>query len=1081
MFLLVKKQKDAELHYFENEKSEESQGFVNLADCINIFPDGKPKQGIFILLTQSRAWKLQAVGDDADAVRAQWIKHLEGWLNEHRPGFKKLKKMGFDKPTVVASPPPVQKRSSVTAITADSQSAASTSTLSSSPSETTLEVPEDKEMLLKAEYGLSSIQASALNYRRLELQIKIAIDSLSSSAGNAELLQRVKELEEEREEKRSATAMREFQLSEVEREYAIMADKSRADFQRLLKRVSEFQVKLLKPGFEKVQNVFETVSEGDEPDISRTEVLELLAHFDTILPPVEKALHLSTTLLQKDRADVLNRVTALEAEIKSLQDAAEEIDEKKQQVSQAAERLQTISAQIKQVAEVFPTVPFEKPDEAVGWLKSDQPGDEELSLAIKATTEALAESDEQQGPNENLKLMQMEKIGANSPNIVLNEDGSIKMATVDALFSLLINGEGRIKHPEFENAILYGFPSFAQPMDLLEKVVLCFCSTLPPNFAGSRQRAEAIIEMNRKRLLNLVNRWILFHDHHFRERSFSKFFAEFIVTVELSGLKEEAQKLRSKMDSNLFPYMGEYEKPIVPADLTSFQLLDLAPVEVARQITRIDAALFEVIETRDFLETAWTSKNPNVAQSVKAITRHFNRMSQWVASEILQEEDVRRRALVLEFFIMTAEACLQINNFNGLLQIIGALSKTEIHRLKNTWDLVAKEKMKLMDAHREMLQSNCALLRQRYAAAKPPCLPYLGTYLTDLVMIGEQKTRVGDKINYRKLQLQEKCLSALVRRTEEGIKFPFKEIREIRSYVMDDSRLFADDNLLMARSQELEPRSAEGGTAKLVKGKSVSALVRGESRKVVRKPGVGGTDRHTVQLGGSGGGGGSARGSSTSGSGSPLRSTSSTMMSSPATERVPPPSMPPQQVNSADTGSASVGSPRSSDGASAAIPSAGATFRTMRSGMRASSPAGQISPLSPVSSSPMIGKRSTSTASGTLRSPAGSGSGSMEASPPEAGSPRAGGAGRARPIPAPRPDGSKSPIQSRRNLPPGEGAGASSPAVRNKALPLPPSESEDSPEESSEEIEVAAGTSRAVGYALDREHRKSGAFVPNDD
>jgi hypothetical protein len=83
---------------------------------------------------------------------------------------------------------------------------------------------------------------------------------------------------------------------------------------------------------------------------------------------------------------------------------------------------------------------------------------------------------------------------------------------------------------------------------------------------------------------------------------------DFIVTVELSGLKEEAHKLRDKVSSNIFPFTGEYAPSILPADLSSFHLLDLAPVELARQMTRLDAALFEVIETRDFLETAWTSK-----------------------------------------------------------------------------------------------------------------------------------------------------------------------------------------------------------------------------------------------------------------------------------------------------------------------------------------------------------------------------------------------------------------------------------------------------------------------------------------
>ncbi len=1009
---------------------------------INLFPEGKPKQGIFIVLTQSRAWKLQAIGDEPDTARGQWMKALESWLNDNRPGFKKLKKMGFEKPTVVQGLAPMAmiKRASMNDVApqhdpeSQSSSPPPASPAAAAPLSSSAPDVDDK----REQYGVGTMKATALNYRRLELQIKVAQDSVSTSAGNAELLARLRKLEEEREEKRAAAALREFQLSELEREYAAAANTSRSDFQELLKRVSDFHAKLLKPGFEKIQAIYESLQEGDEPELSRQESFELLSHFDAMLPPVEAALRMSTTLLQKDKAGMLQRVAALEAENKALQESLDELEQKKVQVQQSSEHLREICSQTKHTAEVFPTVTLSK-EHAVEWLKIAHDDTDPLMQAIIATAATVDARDDLVG-DESVKLMLMEKMGDN-PAVLLAEDGSIKAATVDALFSMLINGEGRIKHPEFEDAILYGFPSFAQPMDLLEKLVLCFCSTVPPNYEGARQRAEAIVEMNRKRLLSLMNKWMLYHEDHFREKNFSRFLQDFIVTVELSGLKDEAQKLRDKVNSNIFPFTGEYAQSILPPDLSNFHLLDLTPVEVARQMTRLDAALFEVIETRDFLETAWTSKNPNVATSVKAITKQFNRMSQWVASMILREEDLRRRSAVIEFFIMTAETCLQLNNFNGLLQIIGSLSKTEIHRLTNSWELVAKEKMKLFEAHRELLQSNCSLLRQRYAAAKPPCLPYLGTYLTDLVMIGEQKTRIGDKVNYRKLQLQERSLSALVRRNEEGIKFPFREVKEIRSLITDDSRLFKTDDELMKRSLELEPRAAEGGTAKISKTKSVSSLIRNDSKARVVRKGVGNADRGTLQL--------------PSPSPSTLRKTEESPMPSPTSnpnnlgrkpsstvlnhtssgtlpsavvpggaERGPPPPLPPLTREGP-------ASPR--DKAGSPVPSMPmspneASFRTVRSGMRASSPAGTVTSAAVAAAgSPMIGKRMAGSGSGrgsageggVLSSSPESGSGSLITSPKMMG--------KVPPQAAPRRDLSKAPGP----------VGAKSPAPR-KALPKPP-------------------------------------------
>merc|ERR1711916_175617 len=157
------RQKEHELHYYDSEKSDESGGFINLLDVINIFPDGKAKQGSFVIVTQSRSWKLQAIGDDPDAERAKWLKALENWLNENRKGFKKLKKMGFDKPTTVS----VGKRGSInTAMNAgsgDLDKAAVTSTRSEPDEQDRFEV-----------WGMTKLKATALDFRRLELQIKIA-------------------------------------------------------------------------------------------------------------------------------------------------------------------------------------------------------------------------------------------------------------------------------------------------------------------------------------------------------------------------------------------------------------------------------------------------------------------------------------------------------------------------------------------------------------------------------------------------------------------------------------------------------------------------------------------------------------------------------------------------------------------------------------------------------------------------------------------------------------------------------------------------------------------------------------------
>jgi hypothetical protein len=53
-----------------------------------------------------------------------------------------------------------------------------------------------------------------------------------------------------------------------------------------------------------------------------------------------------------------------------------------------------------------------------------------------------------------------------------------------------------------------------------------------------------------------------------------------------------------------------------------------------------------------------------------------------VIGVILREEDQHRRTQIVSNFIRVAENLLELQNFNGVMQIIASLSKTEVVRLK---------------------------------------------------------------------------------------------------------------------------------------------------------------------------------------------------------------------------------------------------------------------------------------------------------------------------------------------------------------------------------------------------------------
>jgi hypothetical protein len=146
--------------------------------------------------------------------------------------------------------------------------------------------------------------------------------------------------------------------------------------------------------------------------------------------------------------------------------------------------------------------------------------------------------------------------------------------------------------------------------------------------------------------------------------------------------------LRAKVTGNLFYDEGEFDKPypasIVPPDLKRFSILDLDPLEIARQITlqgsclsmllffflskiKKDAAIYQGMQTRELLDCQWTKVSKRKkkmflahdvfslfkaggtkAPTVLVITKRFNAIAAWVVGVILREDDLARRAKVKE-------------------------------------------------------------------------------------------------------------------------------------------------------------------------------------------------------------------------------------------------------------------------------------------------------------------------------------------------------------------------------------------------------------------------------------------------
>jgi len=131
--------------------------------------------------------------------------------------------------------------------------------------------------------------------------------------------------------------------------------------------------------------------------------------------------------------------------------------------------------------------------------------------------------------------------------------------------------------------------------------------------------------------------------------------------------------------------------------------------------------------------------SPNV---IKMITR-FNEVSNWVQTEILTELRPKYRLKLVEKFVDIADHLLQMNNLNGAFEISSALESAAIARLKSTLNQMSSNRIALWQKAKELIDMKN--LREAIRNATPPCLPYLGMYLTELTQIDEgNKNKTSD-------------------------------------------------------------------------------------------------------------------------------------------------------------------------------------------------------------------------------------------------------------------------------------------------------------------------------------------------
>ncbi|KZV81038.1 ras GEF [Exidia glandulosa HHB12029] len=407
--------------------------------------------------------------------------------------------------------------------------------------------------------------------------------------------------------------------------------------------------------------------------------------------------------------------------------------------------------------------------------------------------------------------------------ILLLPEG-VRAATLPALIERLTLHEHR--DAMFIDTFMLTFKSFATPDEVLDLLIQRFFIQPPDGLSDAQfnlwaEKKQKVVQLRVINILTIMLKDGVLEKEDMHVLARFKEFAK-IAHEELGAAAQPlvniVERARSGSDAKTpFNYSSPDlpPPPQVPKNLKKFKLLDLDPIELARQLTIIEGRLFFRLRLMDCLQRA---KEQSSTQNIKEVITTQNGISDWVVESILHPEDPKRRAIVLRHFIQIAEQCRSLQNFSSMTAIVAGINSPAIRRLKRTWDLLTVRFTTLFDSLEKSLEEakNFNTYKAFMSKITPPAVPFLGVYLTALTFNQDgAKDNIPGKdpngpmlINFQKRHKAAEVLREIKR--YQQMPYNLTPVPQVIALIEDSIKLLQfDRDKAWALSMEREPRERE--------------------------------------------------------------------------------------------------------------------------------------------------------------------------------------------------------------------------------------------------------------------------------
>lgn len=258
-----------------------------------------------------------------------------------------------------------------------------------------------------------------------------------------------------------------------------------------------------------------------------------------------------------------------------------------------------------------------------------------------------------------------------------------------------------------------------------------------------------------------------------------------------------------------FSFSVDPPRPIVPKNIFSPHLRwdEVDEEEIARQLTLIEFEYFYKIRTSEFLHQSWSKvKLKHRAPHIISLIRRFNAVSEWVGTQIVLEPRLRIRTQVLTKLIGVADHLRKLQNFNTLMAFVAVFNSAAVGRLKHTFSELAPRTLNTLNELKTLMRPDDAYMNYRTELEEsiPPCVPYLGLYLTELTHAEDgQPNLIDGLVNFSKCRLIHSIIAHINAHQQKG--YNIQAVYQIQQFLRDPQPRLGD-KAIFSHSTLIEPR-----------------------------------------------------------------------------------------------------------------------------------------------------------------------------------------------------------------------------------------------------------------------------------